>query len=196
MVLMLLQEIGKKVIHIIILLALIGYAVINNQFGSRAALLMLVALLIVFLILEYFRLELDWRLPLFSQLIRAKERERMFGVVYFLSTTIICLAVFDFRIALAALLMTTFGDMAAAVIGKRYGTTLLFRNKTAIGCLSELVVTLLVGIIILASVYQIYIIIVMAFTATIVETLVSELDDNLLVPLFTGFIGQIIYILI
>jgi len=183
------QELGRKIIHLIILLVLILYVIIEKQFGKTSALLVLVALLIVFLILEYFRLELDWRMPLFSELVRDKERHKVYGVVYFISATIICLAVFDFRIAIAALLMTTFGDVAAALIGKKYGVTLIFRDKTAIGGLSELLVNLIVGFIVLSNVY---IIITMAFTATIVELLVSELDDNLMVPLFTGFAGQLI----
>ena len=32
----------------------------------------------------------------------------------------------------------------------------------------------------------------MAFTATIVETLIEKLDDNLLIPVFFGFNGQIV----
>jgi len=82
--------------------------------------------------------------------------------------------------------------MIAALIGKRYGTTLLFRSKTVIGCLSELIIDLIVGFIVLNNVY---IVLAMAFTATAVETLVDELDDNLLVPLFSGFIGQLLLLL-
>ena len=48
---------------------------------------------------------------------------------------------------------------------------------------------LIVGFIILD---RIYVILGMAIVATIVETLVDELDDNLLIPIFSGFIGQII----
>ena len=39
---------------------------------------------------------------------------------------------------------------------------------------------------------NIYILIAMAFAATITETMVDELDDNLVVPLESGFIGQIL----
>jgi len=46
-----------------------------------------------------------------------------------------------------------------------------------------------VGFLILDS---IYVILGMALVATIVETLVDELDDNLLIPIFSGFAGQII----
>ena len=54
-------------------------------------------------------------------------------------------------------------------------------------------VILIVGLILLKN---IYIIIAMAFTATIVETFISELDDNLFVPLFAGFVGQLLFFLI
>ena len=85
--------------------------------------------------------------------------------------------------------MTTFGDMVAALAGKRWGTTILFRNKTLVGFNAELFVNLIVGFAVLQN---IYIIIGMAITATAVETLVDELDDNLLIPLFAGFVGQVI----
>lgn len=188
----LLQELGKRIIHIIILIALVGYVIIERQFSKSTALMALIALLMLFILLEYFRLELDWKIPLFSQLIRAKERDRMYGIIYFLCATIICLAVFDFRIALAALLMTVFGDTFATIIGKKYGTTLLFRNKTIAGSATELIVNLAVCFIVLLNFANVYTIIIMAFTATIVEIIVDELDDNLLTPLFSGFIGQLL----
>lgn len=183
------HEIGRKLIHITILIVLALYFLIEDRYGKQVALIFLVLLLIIFLILEYFRLELGWKMPYFSQFIRPKEENRMYGVIYFLSATVICLAVFDWGIALAALLMTTFGDMVAALAGKRWGTTILFRNKTLVGFNAELLVNLIVGFAVLQN---IYIIIGMAITATAVETLVDELDDNLLIPLFAGFVGQVI----
>jgi len=212
------REIGRKIIHVTILLVLAAYFIIQNSlvdsgkpaiFAKQLALLFLVSLLILFLILEYFRLELGWRMPFFSQFIRHKEQNKMYGVIYFLSATIISLAVFDTKIALAALLMTTFGDLVAALVGKKYGATLIYRNKTWAGFLGELMTNLIVGFVVLGGLFSniltiigfnltepvpgsIYIILGMSFTATIVETLVDELDDNLLIPIFSGFVGQII----
>src|SRR3990167_949329 len=183
------HEIGRKLIHITILIVLALYFLIEDRYGKQVALIFLVMILIIFLILEYFRLELGWKMPYFSQFIRPKEENRMYGVIYFLAATVICLAVFDWSIALAALLMTTFADMVAALAGKRWGTTILFRNKTLVGFNAELFVNLIVGFAVLQN---IYIIIGMAITATAVETLVDELDDNLLIPLFAGFVGQVI----
>ncbi|MDP6648245.1 MAG: CTP--2,3-di-O-geranylgeranyl-sn-glycero-1-phosphate cytidyltransferase [Candidatus Woesearchaeota archaeon] len=187
------HEIGRKIIHLIILIVLVIFFAIKNQAGQQAALLFLVMLLTLFIVLEYFRLDLKFKLPLFHKLIRPKEEYRVYGVIFFLSSTIIALAVFDTPVALAALLMTTFGDMSAAIAGKKYGTTMLFRNKTVIGFATELITNLLVAIIIsLSFSINIYIPITMAFAATITETLVDELDDNLAVPLVSGFIGQIL----
>lgn len=187
------HEIGRKIIHITILIVLVIYNIIQNSYTKQLALLFLVLLLILFLVLEYFRLELGWKMPFFSQFIRPKEQNRMYGVIYFLSAIIISFAVFDHKIALAALLMTTFGDMVAALVGKRYGTTLIYRNKTWAGFLGELGTNLIVGFVVLGGIPGgIYIILGMAIVATIVETLVDELDDNLLIPIFSGFVGQII----
>ncbi len=192
------NEIGRKIIHITILIVLAAYFLIQDKLvamgytlvlAKQVALLALVALLIAFLMLEYFRLELGWKMPFFSRFIRPKEENRMYGVIFFLSATIISLAVFDRKIALAALLMTTFGDMVAAFVGKRYGTTLIYRNKTWAGFIGELLTNLLVGFAVLDS---IYIILGMAITATVVETLVDEMDDNLIIPVFSGFVGQFI----
>ena len=140
------HEISKKIIHITILIVLIIYFAIKNQTGQQAALLFLVALLIIFLILEYFRLDLNFKIPFFHKFIRPKEEYRVYGVIFFLSSTIIALAVFDTSIALAALLMTTFGDMSAAIAGKKYGTTILFHNKTVVGVVTELITNLIVAV--------------------------------------------------
>ena len=191
------HEIGRKVIHLTILIALVLFFIIKKQVGQRAALLFLVLLLIIFLVLEYFRLDLNFKIPFFHQFIRPKEQFRVYGVIFFLLSTIIAFAVFDTAIALAALLMTTFGDMAATIAGKKYGTTILFRNKTVIGFVAELATNLIVAVIIsLTFAINIYIPIIMAFVATATETLVDELDDNLIVPIASGFIGQILLFLI
>ena len=191
------HEIGRKIIHFTILIVLVLFFVIKKQTDQQIALLFLVGILIIFLILEYLRLELNFKLPFFHQFIRPKEQYRVFGVIFFLTSTIIALAVFDVPIALAALLMTTFGDVSAAIAGKKYGTTILFRNKTVTGFVAELITNLIVAIIIsLVFSINIYVPIIMAFAATITETLVDELDDNLIVPIVSGFIGQILLFLI
>ncbi len=193
MALQILQEIGRKIIHLMILVVLVIFYAIKNTVGQQAAFMFLAALLILFLIVEYLRLDLNIRLPFFHQFIRPKEEYRVYGAIFFLSSTIISLAIFSTPVALAALLMTAFGDMAAAIAGKRYGTTLLFRSKTLIGFIAGLITNLILAIAIsLSFSINLYIPIVMAFVATITETITDEMDDNLMVPILTGFIGQVL----
>lgn len=186
-------EISRRAVHFLILIVLTAYYIINRTIDQKAAMLTMVGILLFFLILEYLRVEWDITVPLYSKIIMPQERDRLSSVIHFLTATVICLAIFDFKVALAALLMTTFGDMVAAVIGRKYGETLIFRNKTLVGSVSELIINLVIGFFILTN---IYVMIGMAFTATLVEILVDDLDDNLLGPLFAGFIGQLMIILI
>ena len=77
------NEIINKTIHVIILLVLIGYFAIEAQTSKQIALLCLIGFLAFFLILEYFRLDLGWKMPFFSIFIRPKEQNRMFGGIFF-----------------------------------------------------------------------------------------------------------------
>jgi dolichol kinase len=87
--------------------------------------------------------------------------------------------------------MTTIGDASAAIFGKRFGRTWIpkLKDRAVEGCMAEFVVDLLIGFVFLHSWP---VILVMAGTATIVETVVNKIDDNLLIPLFSGFNAQIL----
>ena len=188
-----LNEIGKKIMHIAILIAIVIFFIIKNKADQQAGLIFLVALLVAFIAFEYIRLDLDIRLPFMHRFVRPKDERKIHGIIFFISSTIITLAVFDTAIALAALLMTAFGDMAAAIVGKKYGTTMLFRNKTVVGFSAELATNLIAGIMIsLFCSVNIYILIIMAFAATTTETLTDEIEDNLAIPVISGFIGQVL----
>jgi dolichol kinase len=187
------NEVKRRAVHFVIIVILIAYYVINRTVDQKVAMMTMMGVLLVFLVLEYLRIEWDVKVPVYSRIIIPKEKDRLSSVIFFMTATVICLAVFDFKVALAALLMTTFGDMIAAMIGRKYGVTLIFRNKTLVGSISELILNLILGFLILTN---IYVMMGMAFTATIVEILADELDDNLLGPLFAGFIGQLLITLL
>ncbi|MBS3166762.1 CTP--2,3-di-O-geranylgeranyl-sn-glycero-1-phosphate cytidyltransferase [Candidatus Woesearchaeota archaeon] len=202
------KEVGRKAIHLFSLLFIFIYIIGAWLFGHRASLIILGVILTILIEMEYLRIEAKYKIPLLSKLWkykRAKEKHRLGGEVFFLIGVIICLALLDFRIAVAAILMTTFGDLAAALIG-RLGRIKILSFKTLEGILAELIIDLFIGFLFVrelingqvgwlsgnftsAPIWPV--IIVMAFTATIVETLVFKIDDNLLIPLFSGINGQI-----
>ncbi|MEA2052153.1 MAG: SEC59/DGK1/VTE5 family protein [Euryarchaeota archaeon] len=178
-------------VHVTSLLIVAGYYILPKA----AVLLIMTLFLILFLEIEFVRIDLKLKLPLFHKLYRKKEEDTLSGNVFFLIGAIIAISVFSKEIAIAAILMTTFGDAAAALFGKRFGRTWIpkLKNRAVEGCMAEFAVDLLIGFVFLGSWP---LILVMAGTATIVETVVEKIDDNLLIPLFAGFNAQIIsYIL-
>jgi len=187
------DEVRRKGIHILALFFIIIYLVFTVKFGEFWGLFSLTCLLLVFLVIDYFKIELGKKIPIFWRFFRDKEKDRLGGNSFFLIAAIIVFAVFDFRIALAAILMAIFGDIAAALIGMKFGRTWLTKSKALEGILAELVVDLLIGFLILDS---FIVILAMALTATFVESVVSKIDDNFIVPIFSGFVGQIVSIML
>jgi phytol kinase len=181
------RELQRKVVHATSMLIVVGYYLLPKE----AVLLLMTVFLILFLEIEFVRIDLKLKLPFFHKLYRAKEEDRLSGNVFFLIGAIIAVSVFSKEIAIAAILMTTFGDASAAIFGKRFGRTWIpkLKNRAVEGCMAEFVVDLLIGFVFLHSWL---VILVMAGTATIVETVVNKIDDNLLIPLFAGFNAQIL----
>lgn len=193
------KELLRKLVHLIQLPIIAAYSFLHFYFSPQIGVLVLTGLLLLLLEIEYIRIDYQTRFgarltEFFGKFIlRRHERKNFTGAIFFLISAIIAFSAFEYQIALLALLLTVFGDLAASLIGKALGTKKLFRDKTYIGALSGLFVNLLVGLIILTSLPQVFI--PMAVMGSLVETITQKLDDNLTVPLFAGFTGQIIVFL-
>jgi dolichol kinase len=203
------RELARKFIHFLAVFILLAYFIVSDFFNPQIAMLTLVFILIIALELEYLRIEFGKKIPVLNKvwayLRRDREKNTIGGDVFFLLGGILVLAIFDLRIAVAAILMTIFGDLSAALIGSRFGKHHLkyFKDKTWEGILAEFFVNLLIGIGVffkgaffnfsLFYNWQLWaVVLVMVFTATIVEIIAHKIDDNLLIPVFAGFNGQIV----
>lgn len=190
------REIIRKLIHLIEVPIIVGYSVLHFYFSPKIGVLSLTGLLLLLLEIEYFRI--DYQTQIGAQIteffgkfaLRRHERNNVVGAIFFVISTIIAFSVFDYSIALLALLLSVFGDLAAAIMGIAFGKTKIFRNKSYVGSLSGLIINILIGFILIPTYPQIFL--PMALTASVVETLTQKLDDNLTVPLFAGFVGQLI----
>lgn len=199
------NELARKAVHFFSLIIILIYFLVSDFFNQRIALTFLVLILIIFIEFEFLRLEVRKKIPVLNQIWtwtrRRKEKHMLGGDVFFLLGAILVLAIFTPTVAIAAILMTTFGDLAAALIGKKFGKHKLVKNKSWEGTIAELIVNFIIGICAFFiyqglpfSTWQPWVILsIMAITATIIETTVSKLDDNLLIPVFAGFNGQIAY---
>lgn len=182
-------EVLRKSVHLVSVLIVLIY----EFYGKETILWVLMLFLVTVLILEYFRLEQGMKIPFFYMMYREHEADSCGGHIYFALGAIAAISLFSKEIAYAAVLMTTFGDLAAALIGKFYGKKRIFKqifknDKSLEGSTSEFIIDLLVGLVIVGNPLVAF---VMAFFATLTETAVNQIDDNLVVPIFSGFFGQI-----
>ena len=188
-------ELRRKLIHLTSLTPIIIYVLIAKYISKSVALLSLTFFLIVFLSMEFIRIIHKKKLPFIHVFYRHKEKNKIASHVYFMLGIVIAFSIFDFRIAFVALLMTLFGDFAAALVGMKFGKHKIksVPHKKWEGVIAELVVNLFIGAFFLQNWI---IVLVMALTATFVETFFIHADDNMIIPLFAGFNGQIALIIL
>jgi phytol kinase len=182
-------EAKRKFIHLFGLFYVGIYWVALRFLGKQIALLILLAALIGFISVEFFRINQKMKIPVFHVFWRPREENSLGGQVYYILGVILALALFDFKIALAVILMTVFGDMAAAIFGIAFGKHWMknLQDTAWEGCIAEFIVDLIIGFIIIGNPL---IVIPMALMATVVETAFPHIDDNLAIPVFAGFVGQ------
>lgn len=187
-------EAKRKFVHVLGFGYVIIYYIAMKLLGSQIAILILLATLILFIAIEFFRVIEHRKIPIFHFLWRPKEENTIGGQVYYILGLIIALSVFEFPIAIAVILMTIFGDMAAAIFGIAFGKHWLKKvpNTAWEGIIAEFVVDLIIGYFIIGNWA---IIIPMAAMATFVETVFPHVDDNLAIPVFAGFVGQALKLL-
>ena len=124
---------------------------------------------------------------LFKEVTRDFESNRLTGASYVMIGALIVLSIFESRICIPALLIMSFSDSAAAIIGKKYGKTKIF-DKTLEGSLAFLLTSFVIVIFFIPDIDFTFSIIAI-IASTIVELVPkSNLDDNLLIPIVSAFI--------
>ncbi len=184
------KEILRKLFHLLELPILLIYTFVRYFWSERVGIVVLTGIFLLLMEIEYVRLEVKPKIPSFLDILRPHERNNITGALFFVAATIISFAAFDYGIALLALLLTVFGDFASALVGIKFGKHRIFKSKTMEGYLAGLVMNLIVGALVIGAYPSVYV--TMAIVASTVELLTGKLDDNLTVPLFAGFTGQII----
>ncbi|MCX7784717.1 MAG: hypothetical protein N2201_00570 [candidate division WOR-3 bacterium] len=133
-------------------------------------------------------------LLLFGQLLRRSELHSLTGGSYLLLASLVAILIFpDPGVYMAAISFLVIGDTVAALFGLRFGKTRLFR-KTVAGTLACLVSCLLIAYILSRLPYKnlsLPVGIIGAFTATLVEALPVEVNDNVVIPILSGAVMQI-----
>ncbi len=177
-------EIGRKSIHLAAIAIPVGYYFVPVRVGQ----IVLICLTALSFLIDVVRLNQPrirtFFYVFFGRLVRDHERYNLLGATYLLLSSLICAYAFEKPVAVAALSFLILGDTAAAVVGKAIGRTPVF-GKTLEGSIACFVVCVLVGWAIPDLSWARTI--AGAAMATLFELLPVPLDDNLRIPLASGF---------
>ena len=120
---------------------------------------------------------------IFAALLRTHERKgAMTGATYYLISAFLCIFLFAKTLAIVCIFFMILGDLAAALVGKKWGKTKLLGKKSLEGSAACFVVCVLIALVKLNPLIAV----IGALVATIVELIPVPIDDNLTVPLVSG----------
>ncbi len=159
---------------------------------------------LTFLLIDFLRLRLtsvkSVFIVLFGSMLRRKELHSLTGASYLMLASLVCMLIFGLGpegrvsgVFIASIGFLALGDTAAAIVGLSVGRVRIFR-KTLEGTLAGLlscigvawVVSILPGL-----EFPLGIGILGAVSASVVEALPIEVNDNVVVPLLSGTVMMV-----
>jgi dolichol kinase len=190
------SEIKRKSIH----LSMIAIPIWMYLAPAHLATLGLIIATITTIVLDVARLS-DNRLKsfflhFFRSLMRPHEVEHLMASTYFMIAALISVLVFDKTIAISALSFLVLGDAVAAIIGKKYGR-IKYWGKSVEGSAACFACCFIVGVALMGVQRDALTVIISgSLAATLAEALPAPMDDNMRVPLISGFVMQIVSFLV
>ncbi len=184
-----LSETLRKGIHISSLVIPLSYRYLLG-YNRRLAFLLLLAAFILSLIMEFYRL---WHKTfrktfyrMFGLVLRRHELKDFTGATYLLFAAMLSVAIFKGEIAFCALVFLSVGDTFAAVIGMNYGRRkFIGMRKSLEGSLGCFVSCLIFGLIFYWN--QPVMIVSGSLAAAVAELVNIPVDDNVKIPIASGF---------
>lgn len=185
------SELGRQIFHMII-----GSLIILSLLFFEKKAVLIVLFLIFLLSVLISLLSLKIKLPIISYLLKHFEtntRQIKFpgkGFVFFIAGSLLTIKLFPQNIALAALVVLTFGDSISTItglFGQKYKKRPFNKLKSLRGTLYGMAISFLIALFfvppIFAVVAAVFGMLVEAITIRLGE---EEADDNLIIPLAAG----------
>jgi glycerol-3-phosphate acyltransferase PlsY len=126
-------------------------------------------------------------LKFISPILRSHEKQgKILGSTYFVTSSLLSIVFFPQEIAVASITFLVLGDLFAAIIGKKWGRIKIFSGKSFEGSLACFIICFFVSILVIRikPVVGLF----GAIAATIFELVPIGIDDNLTMPLTSGFV--------
>jgi dolichol kinase len=183
------QEILRKFIH----LSSILYPFLYTFLEKREMLIITFILAIFLLLIDIIRIKSslvrNFLNKFFAKISRESEIDgKFYGSTYFMIGTFFTILLFEKQIAIFSLLILIISDTCASLCGKAIRSRKIYQDKSLAGFLA---------FVFSASVISVFInpwFIIAGFLTGIAELYAKKIkiDDNLLIPVFYGFLSTII----
>jgi len=194
-----LSELRRKAIHLSLLVLPLDllFEVLPWPRGRGQWTLLLLLLAFGALALDVLRLQEQRVKRLFRDflggMLREHEELGLLGSTYLLLAALLAVDIFPRPVAAAALGFTVLGDAFAAIVGKAWGRTRIFR-KSVEGALGGLGACLVWAAFLAATGYLPWgVVLAGALVASLAELLPIPLDDNLAMTLMAGYAMRLLW---
>ncbi len=196
------NECKRKAIHLVALSIPIGHYLLHNRLLSVLILSPIALGAIAIDIIRLKKLPLHGFLNrLLGPILREHESMDFAGASYILSASVFTILLFSQSVAVAAISFIILGDIAAALIGRKFGKTKIRWNvgnsqvnwnnrKSLEGSLSCLLFCLLAALAV--PHLPLWVGIIGALVATLVEAAPLPINDNFSVPLISGLVMHVL----
>lgn len=188
------SEIFRKLIHISSLaIPLIYFFLIKDK---NVMAIILIILTLSSLLIEYARLNRKGYVRFFfhkylKSVLRSNElKGHLTGATWMLIGFTFSVIIFDFEVSVLALLFLSVGDAVAAVVGRALPIGKIW-DKSILGSLSGFLFCVIFGLAI-NNTLSLQIIIFGAISGMFIELIPLKINDNFSIPIFSGFIMQIL----
>jgi dolichol kinase len=152
--------------------------------SKGAALSLTILLLCVLSAVEFLRITGRLKVGLAGKYLKEKEQKKPTGSIFYVVAALVTILLFHKQVAICSLLVLCISDPLSSLVGRRLGRHPLF-GKSVEGTLAFLGSSLI--ILLLFSVSP-PVALAVAFVATLTELFTPGfLDDNLTIPIATGF---------
>ena len=190
---MIIVEISRKFLHLFSSIIPLSYLWI---FKEKSLVLDLLLILSFFSILiDFFRFKVELINNIFKKffnfMLRKNElKGSITGATWLIIGNLITVYLYPIYIAVPALIFLSIGDSFAALFGKKI-PKLKIGNKSIIGTLAGIFSSLPIALLVNQALPT-HVLVIGAVTAMLVELLPLPLNDNLTIPILSGFIMIII----
>lgn len=188
-------------------MGLLSANIYHNGMSRPVGVAILTQLFLAFSLLEWARLNIplinDWTMKFWGPIMRTNEVRHVSGMPWYIGSIAVSVAVFPKSIAIMTMLYLAFGDPLASVFGILYGSLgpKIKSGKSLIGTLAGTLVCFLIALMIFASLplsssAYFGLCAISAVSGGCAELLPLDVDDNFSIPLVSGFITWLAFIVL